>query len=69
MKAHQLIAGALTDLVQAYTHHLTVRAAPEPLDVFYREWAADRGLDLDGADVAGWGKSLECVVVPGRVER
>jgi hypothetical protein len=69
VKAHQVIAGALTDLVQSYTHHLTVRAAPEPLDVFYREWAADRGLDLDEADVAGWARSLDGVVVTGRVER
>jgi hypothetical protein len=66
VKARQIVAGALTDLVQAYIHHLMARVTPEPLGVFYREWAADRGLDLDQADVAGWAQSLGDDVVPGR---
>jgi hypothetical protein len=66
VKARQIVAGALTDFVQAYIHHLMARATPDPLGAFYREWAADRGLDLDQADVAGWAQALEDDVVPGR---
>lgn len=55
MKVGQTVAGALIDFVRA------AEEDPHPvitLTGFLREWAADRGLDLDQANVAGWNKEL-----------
>lgn len=63
MQIHEIVAGALFDFAGRLTTlptPLTVwtgAEAPLLLSVL-GEWAADRGLDLDQADVAGWQKSL-----------
>lgn len=64
MRTNQIVAGALYDFIGRLTSHptpITVWAAGEAheiMDVF-REWAADRGLDIDEAAVIGWSKSMQ----------
>lgn len=71
MQIRQEIAGALFDFVNRLTalpEPLVIGDGAEPhrlLDIF-RAWAADRGLDLDEADVAGWKQSLVPPEKPAR---
>lgn len=63
MKTSQIVAGALIDFAQS----LAQQRGSVNIGVFLREWAADRGLGFDQADVAGWAKSMNPPSLPGAV--
>ena len=69
MQMRQAIAGAIFDFMGRLTslpEPLTVWAGADasPLLAVFSEWAADRGLNIDEADVRGWQRAMAEVDAP-----
>lgn len=68
MKTSQVVAGALIDFVQSMKDGNVIdRLIAPQVFLALHDFAADHGLDLDAADVAGWQKELQSHSIPPRM--